>query len=128
VGLCAGRHDRHLPWRGLHAHAKDGVWSGAIAERHPQIVGNWEKISRTACDEIYPDSIRFQDNRLYFGLKDPPGTFTQWDVGTYEIIGSERINISTANDAIVTYRFAISNDILTFVDPGDCRFRYRRAG
>jgi hypothetical protein len=99
-----------------------------MAERHPQIVGSWEKTSRTACDEIYPDTIRFQENRLYFGLTDPPGTFTQWDVGTYEIIGSEQINISTANDAIVTYRFAISVDILTFVDADDCRFNYRRAG
>jgi hypothetical protein len=102
--------------------------SGAMAERHPQIVGNWDKVGRTACDEMYPDSIRFQDNGLYFGLKDPPGTFTQWDVGTYEITGSERINISTANDAIVTYSFAISDDILTFVDHYDCQFRYRRAG
>jgi hypothetical protein len=89
---------------------------------------SWEKISRTACDELYPDSIRFQENALYFGLKDPPGTFTRWDVGTYEVIGSERINISTANDAIVTYGFTISNDTLTFVDPDDCQFRYRRAG
>jgi hypothetical protein len=77
---------------------------------------------------MYPESIRFQDNGLYFGLKEPPGTFTQWDVGTYEIIESERINISTANDAIVTYRFAISDDVPTFVDPDDCQFSYRRAG
>lgn len=97
-----------------------------MAERYPQIVGSWEKVSRTACGEIYPDSISFQGNGLYFGLKDPPGTFTKWDAGTYEIIGSERINISTANDAVVTYRFAISNDILAVVDADDCQFVYRR--
>src|SRR5215213_6843159 len=74
----------------------------AMSEAHSQIVGEWEKISRTACGEIYPDSIRFQKNNLYFGRKDPPGTFTQWDVGTYEVVGPEQINISTANDAIVT--------------------------
>ena len=99
-----------------------------MAERYPQIVGSWEKVSRTVCDEIYPDRISFQENGLYFGLKDPPDTFTKWDVGTYEIIGPDQINISTANDAIVTYRFAIANDTLTFVDFDTCRFRYRRAG
>ena len=98
----------------------------AMSEAHSQIVGEWEKISRTACGEIYPDSIRFQENKLYFGRKDPPGTFTQWDVGTYEVVGPEQINISTANDAIVTYGFAISNDVLTFVDPAGCQFRYCR--
>ena len=97
-----------------------------MAEQNPQIIGTWVKVGRTACDEMYPDSNRFQENGLYFGLKDPPGTFTKWDVGTYEIIGSEWINISTANDAIVTYRFTISNDIFTVVDPGNCQFRYRR--
>jgi hypothetical protein len=97
-----------------------------MAERYPQIVGSWEKVSGTACDEIYPDNIRFQENGLYFGLKDPPGTFTRWDAGTYEIIGPGRINISTANDAIVTYRFAISNDILAVVDTDNCQFSYRR--
>jgi hypothetical protein len=107
-------------------HLLRATWSEVMAEQHPLLVGNWEKISRTGCDEIYPDSIRFQENGLYFGLKNPPGTFAQWDVGTYEIVGSERINISTANDAIVTYGFAISNDILTFVDPAGCQFRYRR--
>jgi len=99
-----------------------------MAERHPRIVGNWKKISQGACDTQYPDSIRFQENGLYFGMKDPPGTFTQWDVGTYEVIGPERISISTANDAIVAYSFAISNDTLAFVDADCCRFRYRRAG
>ncbi len=97
-----------------------------MAEQHPQLVGNWKKISRSACDELYPDGIRFQENGLYFGHKNPPGTFTQWDVGTYEIVGPDRINISTANDAIVTYELVISNDTLTFVDPADCQFRYRK--
>jgi hypothetical protein len=97
-----------------------------MAELHPQIVGNWEKISPSTCDELYPDNIRFQENGLYFGHKNPPGTFTQWDVGTYEIVGPDRINISTAYDAIVAYRFAISNGTLTFVDSADCQFRYRK--
>jgi hypothetical protein len=100
--------------------------SEAIAEQQPQLVGNWEKISRSACGEMYPDDIQFQENGLYFGHKDPPGTFTQWDVGTYEIVGSDRINLSTANDAIITYDFVISNGILTFVDFADCHVRYRR--
>lgn len=63
---------------------------------------------------------------MYFGHKDPPGTFTLWDVGTYEIAGSKQIKISIANDAILTYEFSISNDILAFVDPDGCEFRYQR--
>jgi hypothetical protein len=102
------------------------TWGEAMPQQTPQLVGSWEKITRTACGETYPDSIQFQEVGLYFGQKNPPGTFTQWDVGTYEIADPKQIRISTANDAIVTYEFSISNDVLTFVDPDDCEFRYRR--
>lgn len=63
---------------------------------------------------------------MYFGQKDPPGTFTQWDAGTFEVIDSEQIRVSTANDAIVAYGFSLSNNVLKFVDPDGCEFSYRR--
>lgn len=91
-----------------------------------QLVGNWEKITHATCGLMYPDTIQFQEGGLYFGQKDPPGTFTQWDVGTYAIVSSNQIKISTANDAVITYKFSISNDTLIFADPDDCQFEYRR--
>lgn len=97
----------------------------AMSEQTPQLVGNWEKITVSACSQVYPDSIQFQKGGLYYGQKEPPGTFTQWDVGTYVVVDPKHIKISTANDAIVTYKFSILNDVLTFVDPDKCDFQYR---
>ncbi len=101
--------------------------SEAMPTQKPQIVGNWEKITSSACSQVYPDRIQFQEGGLYTGQKDPPGTFTQWDVGSFEIIDPKHIKISTANDAIVTYEFSILNDVLKFVDPNNCHFEFRRA-
>lgn len=97
-----------------------------MPEQRLQLVGNWEKTTVSACSQVYPDTIQFQEGKLYFGQKDPPGTFAQWDVGTYEIVGPQQVKISTANDAIITYEFSISNDVLAFVDPDGCEFKYRR--
>lgn len=92
----------------------------------PQLVGNWEKITRSTCSEIYPDILRFQPGGLYSGHQNKPGVFTQWDVGTFEIISSKQIKISTANDAIITYEFSVLNNTLTFRDPDGCEYQYRR--
>ncbi|MBI5328605.1 MAG: hypothetical protein HZB80_10020 [Deltaproteobacteria bacterium] len=102
------------------------AWSESMSEQTSQLIGDWEKITRSACSQIYPDSIQFQEGGLYFGQKDLPCMFTQWDVGTYEIVGPNQIKISTANDAIIAYKFSISNDILTFVDPDGCEFKYQK--
>jgi hypothetical protein len=105
------------------------VASSAVVPKpmHP-LVGTWEKFTpQISCSDVYPDTINFQENGLYFGRKDPPGTFTQWDVGTWEVVDSKKVKLSTANDAVITYEFAISHDVLTFVDPEACRFQYRRA-
>jgi len=90
-----------------------------------QLFGNWEKITRSTCSRIYPDTIQFQKGGLYFGQKDTPGTFTQWDVGSFEVAGNKQIKISIANDAIVTYEFSILNDVLMFIDQDGCQYSYR---
>jgi hypothetical protein len=90
------------------------------------LVGNWTKITRSECSAIYPDRLQFSDNGLYAGQKDPPGSFTLWDSGSWEISGPEQIRISTANDAVIAYRFRQSGDILHFTDPDGCEFEYRR--
>lgn len=97
-----------------------------MSKQIPQIIGNWEMITYSECSQVYPDTIQFHGEGLYFGQKDPPGSFTQWDVGTFEIIGSKQVKISIANDAIVTYEFSIMNDVLTFIDPYGCKYSYRR--
>lgn len=97
-----------------------------MSEHMPQLVGDWEKITHSRCSEVYPDRIQFREGGLYDSQKDPPGTFTLWDVGTYEIASAEQIKISIANDAIVTYKFSASNNALRFVDPNGCEFKYRK--
>lgn len=92
----------------------------------PTLIGNWEKITRSTCSQVYPNTIQFQAGGLYFGQTDPPGTFTQWDVGTFEVVGLKQIKITIANDAIVTYEFSILNDVLMFIDPDGCEYNYRR--
>ena len=91
------------------------------------LAGNWTRITQSECAQIYPDSIDFQPGRLYFSQQEQPGTFTLWDVGTYEVVDPQHVQISTANDALITYRFSIQEDVLTFTDPQDCEFSYRRA-
>jgi hypothetical protein len=96
------------------------------ATEHP-LVGAWEKITVSACSESYPDRIVFQPNGLYAGHRDPPGTFTTWDVGKLVVIDAGHVRMTTANDAHVTYIVTISGDVVTFVDPDLCAFSYRRA-
>lgn len=99
----------------------------AMPADNSQFVGNWKKITRSECSQLYPDTLHFQEAGLYSGQKDQPGTFTQWDVGTFEIVGDEQVRISLANDAIVSYEFSILNDLLVFTDSQGCKFEYRRA-
>jgi hypothetical protein len=88
--------------------------------------GTWEKITSSLCSGDYPDRIEFHENGLYFGEKEPVGTFTTWDAGKFTITGEHRVNISTATDEIVSYEFSLSEDTLRFVDPSNCEFQYRR--
>jgi hypothetical protein len=97
-----------------------------MTEQASLFLGAWEKITASACSRPYPDRIDFQEQGLYFGHTEPPGTFTEWDVGTYEIISSTEVKISTANDAVIAYTFSLSSDVLTFVDPDRCEFKYRK--
>lgn len=103
-----------------------GTTSEAMTKQTLQLVGKWEKTTRSACSQMYPDHIEFQERGLYYGQKEPQGTFTQWDVGTYEIVDPTHVKISTANDAIISYEFSISNDVLKFEDLDGCEFKYRR--
>ncbi len=90
------------------------------------LAGEWQKVTASSCDELYPDHLIFQDNDIYFGRRDPAGTFTTWDAGKYELVGPEQVRLSTANDAILPYRYSLDGDVLTFEDGEKCVFRYQR--
>ena len=89
------------------------------------ITGKWAKTGSSGCAERYPDRIEFRENGIYFGQKDPPGTFTVWDAGTWRLSEGGEIHISTANDAVVGYKISISPDTLTFTDTEGCTIHYK---
>jgi hypothetical protein len=107
------------------ANAAGGV---AMADRDARLVGAWQKTSGGACAAGYAAHLRFQPNGLYFGNTDPPGAFTWWDGGTWQVPEPGRLALSTANDAVVTYRYVLDGDTLSVTDPSDCQFSYRRSG
>jgi hypothetical protein len=37
-----------------------------------------------------------------------------------------RLALSTANDAVVTYDYAVDSDMFEVTDPAGCKFDYRR--
>ena len=98
-----------------------------MAELDAKVIGTWHKTGESACAAGYAAHLRFENNGLYFGTTDPPGSFTWWDGGTWKIVAPGQIALSIANDAVVTYRFAAGEDSLSFTDPSGCQFQYRRA-
>jgi hypothetical protein len=94
---------------------------------HNFIIGKWSKISHSECSSIYPDDLEFKDDRIYRGFKGiNKNEFTIWDAGSYEILSSEQIKISTANDAEIIYTFSIKDKILNFLDQNTCKFQYQK--
>ena len=91
-----------------------------------ELYGRWEKLPHPPCAQRYPDSLEFQERGLYVGRSEPPGTFTLWDAGTFELLDSQHLQLSTANDALVTYDVSWQQGRLTFVDADGCVFAYRK--
>jgi hypothetical protein len=93
------------------------------------LVGSWEKSTRAACDEIYPEQLRFTERGIYFGKSEETAASRYhpvWDAGRYEIIDAHHVKLSTSNDAEIVYDFTASPDLLTFKDKDGCEFKYRR--
>jgi hypothetical protein len=90
-----------------------------------RLVGTWRQTAPPACASSYPALLEFQSNGLYRGTTDPPGRFATWDVGTWTVHGGD-LAMSTANDAVVRYRFTLVDDVLQVSDPAGCTFAYRR--
>lgn len=100
------------------------------------IIGKWSKISfsttsssspQSDCSSIYPDNLEFKNGGIYRGFKGTnKNEFTVWDAGSYEILSTEQIKISTANDAEIVYTFSIKDNILNFLDKNKCQFQYQK--
>jgi hypothetical protein len=114
VGACA----RSLRWK-----ARPSEY---MAKTTPQLTGSWEKVTVSSCSRVYPKFIEFRADGLYSGTGAEPGNTPGWDIGTWEMVSSTQVKISTVNDAIATYEYHLVDDVLVFVDDDKCEFRYRR--
>jgi hypothetical protein len=95
------------------------------AEIRQQLEGRWSKTAAQPCSETYPSQLEFLANGTYRGRKGS-GEFTVWDAGSWEIVDQSQIKISTANDAVIAYRYSLGAGTLTFIDDEGCEFSYRR--
>lgn len=97
-----------------------------MPQRETSLVGNWARTGAHPCATRYPAHLRFEANGIYSGTTEPPGAFTFWDSGTWKVKGPGAIALSTANDAVVDYRFSLDGDTLAVIDPEGCNVQYRR--
>lgn len=97
-----------------------------MAELDPRLPGAWQMIDQAPCAAGYAVHLRLEDSGLYFGSTEPPGGFTWWDQGRWQVSAPGRMALSTANDEVVTYAYSLIDGTLTFTDPSGCRFSYKR--
>lgn len=91
--------------------------------------GEWTRLPGAPCAAAYPDRIHFREGGLYVGSREPEGSYTEWDAGTWKVVAPGRVDISTANDAIRSYDYSVDGGgVLSFRDANGCEFSYRRAG
>ena len=103
-----------------------GATPGGIMIDRTAFVGSWERITNTPCSRAYPTQLEFRSNGLYLGTGAQLSIAPGWDNGTYGIVNPAQVRISTANDALLTYKFSITDNTLAFVDPDGCEFQYRK--
>jgi hypothetical protein len=91
------------------------------------LVGHWRRRAGSpACAAAYAARLEFQPGGLYAGSTEPPGEFTWWDSGTWQLRGPGRVALSTANDAVVEYGYVLKDKQLDFTDAAGCSFGYDR--
>lgn len=92
------------------------------------IIGAWQKISKSNCSEKYPEKIKFDQNGIYYGEASQYATLHPvWDVGRFELVKEGSVRISTSNDSRITYSVTLHGDILTFTDLDGCAIQYKHA-
>jgi hypothetical protein len=98
----------------------------ASASEEIMLVGRWQKSTDAACAVAYPKNLEFRAGGTYLSAS-APESFAIWQSGSYELVGSDRIRIQIANDAMIEYQFHLaSGGRLTFVDDQGCEITYRR--
>jgi hypothetical protein len=112
---------------GAACHAAPETTQGA-AMSPSALIGTWTRVTSSDCSRQYPATIRFEERGVYFAQPEAPGGFATWDSGSFTVSSASQVAISTANDAIITYQYALGASTITFVDPDGCRFEYRRDG
>jgi len=90
------------------------------------LVGTWEKMDEPPCAATYPFVLQIDERGFYNGRAKIPGEFVLWDDGTVRQLDPDKLAISTANDAVVTYRFRVEDDTIEFTTRDGCVFKYRR--
>lgn len=111
---------------GISSVLMSGTTSGEIMRDRTAFVGSWKRITNTSCSRAYPTQLEFRANGLYIGTGAQLSIAPGWDNGTYEIVNLTQVKISTANDAILTYKFLIADSTLRFVAPDGCEFQYQK--
>jgi len=92
-----------------------------------KIAGTWKKITESKCSKIYPELIDFKSNNIFSAKNEKESTIHPvWDSGSYDLINSDKIKISTSYDAVLTYHYEIRNGILEFKDDSECTFQYKK--
>ena len=90
------------------------------------LVGTWQKLSGDPCGKMYPNQIEFRDDGVYL-VPMQKDEFWQWQSGDFEMMEEGVIRMQTANDAMLPYRYSISeNRVLTFWDQDGCKVSYQQ--
>jgi len=91
-----------------------------------ELIGSWGKRAGDACAGPYPAQLTILPGGHYRGSAAMSGEYTVWDVGTWAETEPGVLALSTANDAVIRYRYSLSGDRLQFEDPDGCTIAYAR--
>ena len=89
------------------------------------LTGAWTKISQDRAAASYPDQLEFGSGGLYIGRM-VSGALSRWDAGTWRLLESGTVKMSTARNGEILYQVETVGDVIAFRDPQGCEVRYRR--
>lgn len=98
----------------------------SLTEQAATLIGEWHRITQSACSARYPAVIRFEAKGLFRAEPDQPGAFSVWDVGRYSFDAPAQLRLSTANDAEVVYRFTGDARHFSVIAPDGCELAFER--
>jgi hypothetical protein len=112
------------------SHEEEVVMEGSETEEQPDagLVGLWVQVEERGCHLPFPHRIHFLRDGTYRGERDPLGTFTIWDVGSWEVEAGATLRISTATDEEMELSLSREGGEMEVRDEGGCVLRYRRSG